>query len=218
VFLAYLGAEIAAGTFPPDRPEFLRAFASGIGLAVLLLGYGGGMAAGLKAIRIRNLGRLRWSLLAMPFYWLLISAAAWLALWQFLRHPHRWNKTRHGLSRIAERCATGRDESHEDVRQTGPAPNRRSHGEMLMGRPNGAPRPPEPAKARQKKRASSAATRLKMASRDGPFRTGDIVETPWQRNRFVVIEANGLHLTVHRLADEAKEPLLIDARDVTRVD
>lgn len=218
VFLAYLGAEIAAGTFPPDRPEFLRAFASGIGLAVLLLGYGGGMAAGLKAIRIRNLGRLRWSLLAMPFYWLLISAAAWLALWQFLRHPHRWNKTRHGLSRIAERCATGRDESHEDVRQTGPAPNRRSHGEMLMGRPNGAPRPPEPAKARQKKRATRAATRLKMASKDGPFRTGDIVETPWQRNRFVVIEANGLDLTVHRLADEAKEPLLIDARDVTRVD
>ena len=87
-----------------------------------------------------------------------------------------------------------------------------------MGRPNGAPRPPQPAKARQNKRASRAATRLKMASKDGPFRTGDIVETPWQRNRFVVIEANGLHLTVHRLADEAKEPLLIDARDVTRVD
>jgi hypothetical protein len=57
-----------------------------------------------------------------------------------------------------------------------------------------------------------------MASQDGPFRKGDIVETPWQRNRFVVIEANGLDLTVHRLADEAKEPLLIDARDVTRVD
>jgi hypothetical protein len=118
VFLAYLAAEIAAGSFPPERPEFLRAFASGLGLAVLLLGYGGGMAAGLRAIRMRNLGRLRWSLLAIPFYWLLISAAAWLALWQFLRHPHRWNKTRHGLSRIAERWTTGRDESRQDVRQT----------------------------------------------------------------------------------------------------
>ena len=218
VFLGFLAAEIAGGSFPPERPEFADAFASGIGLAVLLLGYGGGMAAGLKATRIRNLGRLRWSLMAMPLYWLLISAAAWLALWQFLRHPHRWNKTRHGFSRTAERCATGRDESQEDVPQTGPAPDHRSHGEMLMGRPNGAPRPPEPAKARQKKRASGAATMLKRASAERLFREGDIVETPWQRNRFVVIQADGLDLTVHRLADEAKEPLLIDARDVTRVD
>jgi hypothetical protein len=154
----------------------------------------------------------------MPLYWLLISAAAWLALWQFLRHPHRWNKTRHGFARTAERCATGRDESRKDVRQTGPSPDHRSHGEMLMGRPNRAPRPPEPAKARQKKRASGAATMLKRASAEQLFREGDIVETPWQRNRFVVIQADGLDLTVHRLADEAKEPLLIDARDVTRVD
>jgi hypothetical protein len=32
-----------------------------------------------------------------------------------------------------------------------------------------------------------------------------------------VIAADGLDLTVHRLADEAKEPLRIDARDVSRV-
>jgi cellulose synthase/poly-beta-1,6-N-acetylglucosamine synthase-like glycosyltransferase len=218
VFLAYLAVEIARGTFPPARPEFLRAFVSGLGLAVLLLGYGGGMAAGLRGIRTRGLGRLRCSLLSMPLYWLLISAAAWLALWQFIRTPHVWNKTRHGLSRTGERCATGRDESHEDVRQTGPAPARRIDGETLMGRPNRAPRPSGAAKTRERKGASPPSAKAPMAEDSGPFRKGDIVETPWQRNRFVVIEANGLDLTVHRLADEAKEPLRIDARDVSRVD
>lgn len=30
-----------------------------------------------------------------PVYWLLISYAAWLALIEFIRYPHRWNKTPH---------------------------------------------------------------------------------------------------------------------------
>jgi glycosyltransferase XagB len=218
LFLAYLAVEMADGTFPPARPEFLHAFTAGIGLAVLLLGYGAGVAAGLKGIETRGLGGLRWSLLSMPLYWLLISAAAWLALWQFLRAPHRWNKTRHGLSRVGDRCATGRDESHQDVRQTGPAPDRRIDGETLMGRPKRAPRPPEPTNTKASKGVSRPAAKAPPAPDSAAFRKGDIVETPWQRNRFVVIAADGLDLTVHRLADEAKEPLLIDARDVSRVE
>ena len=34
--------------------------------------------------------------LTYPFYWLLISAAAYRALWQLLRDPFRWEKTPHG--------------------------------------------------------------------------------------------------------------------------
>jgi hypothetical protein len=34
----------------------------------------------------------------MPAYWLLQSLAAWMALWQFVRAPFHWNKTRHGLA------------------------------------------------------------------------------------------------------------------------
>lgn len=33
----------------------------------------------------------------VPFYWLMMSIAAWTALWQFLVNPHHWHKTRHGL-------------------------------------------------------------------------------------------------------------------------
>jgi hypothetical protein len=37
----------------------------------------------------------------MPFYWLLISAAAYRALWQFVTAPFKWEKTEHELSNIA---------------------------------------------------------------------------------------------------------------------
>lgn len=38
--------------------------------------------------------------LLVPIYWLLHSAAAYLALWQLITKPHFWEKTTHGLSRI----------------------------------------------------------------------------------------------------------------------
>ena len=49
-------------------------------------------------------------LLLMPLYWLLLSLAAWRALFQLLRDPYRWEKTEHGLAR------TSRLPSHNGVR------------------------------------------------------------------------------------------------------
>jgi glycosyltransferase XagB len=37
----------------------------------------------------------------IPGYWILISIAAYKGLWQLLRNPFYWEKTRHGLSRYA---------------------------------------------------------------------------------------------------------------------
>jgi hypothetical protein len=37
--------------------------------------------------------------LLMPVYWLLISAAAYRALWQLARNPYLWEKTAHGTGR-----------------------------------------------------------------------------------------------------------------------
>nr|WP_306424458.1 glycosyltransferase family 2 protein [Methylobacterium haplocladii] len=37
----------------------------------------------------------------MPFYFALVSIAAWMAVFELARHPHRWNKTEHGLSRTS---------------------------------------------------------------------------------------------------------------------
>ena len=33
----------------------------------------------------------------IPFYWLLMSAAAWVALYKLLTAPHHWSKTKHGI-------------------------------------------------------------------------------------------------------------------------
>ncbi len=44
--------------------------------------------------------------LLVPFYWLLISAAAYRALWQLVRNPWHWEKTPHGTSRFGTAGAT----------------------------------------------------------------------------------------------------------------
>jgi len=48
-----------------------------------------------------NRGRraLAWWALLLPLYYLLMSLAAYKALWQLVRRPHYWEKTEHGLTR-----------------------------------------------------------------------------------------------------------------------
>jgi hypothetical protein len=41
----------------------------------------------------------------LPIYWLLLSLAAWRALYQLVRDPYRWEKTEHGLARTSRRAA-----------------------------------------------------------------------------------------------------------------
>jgi glycosyltransferase XagB len=38
-------------------------------------------------------------LLLTPLYWLLLSLAAWRALFQLLSAPQHWEKTEHGLAK-----------------------------------------------------------------------------------------------------------------------
>jgi len=61
----------------------------------LISGYLAAMALGLIAVRRRGLGRLSWQILLMPAYWLLISAAAYRAVWKFMTAPFKWEKTDH---------------------------------------------------------------------------------------------------------------------------
>jgi len=65
----------------------------------LVTGYLAAMALALLAARRRRLFRLTWHVLLMPFYWLLISAAAYRALWQFATAPFKWEKTEHGFAK-----------------------------------------------------------------------------------------------------------------------
>ncbi len=90
----------------PDASLLLIAL-GGLNLAVFVLGYGVAMIAASKALRRQGLTGWWFTLATMPFYWLLMSAAAWLALWQFIVSPHHWNKTEHGLSKLRKSASSG---------------------------------------------------------------------------------------------------------------
>ncbi len=42
-----------------------------------------------------------WLLASLPLYWLLVSLAAWRAVWHLIVKPFQWEKTRHGLAKRA---------------------------------------------------------------------------------------------------------------------
>jgi glycosyltransferase XagB len=66
----------------------------------LVAGYVASMALGLFALRGRRLRQLAPHLLLIPFYWLLVSAACYRAVYQLATAPHYWEKTEHGVSRV----------------------------------------------------------------------------------------------------------------------
>jgi cellulose synthase/poly-beta-1,6-N-acetylglucosamine synthase-like glycosyltransferase len=78
-----------------------------LALVNLSVGYAASMALGIIAARRRGLC-LGPQAASMPLYWLLISAAAYRALLQFFTSPFKWEKTEHGLARLADAAARER--------------------------------------------------------------------------------------------------------------
>jgi hypothetical protein len=76
----------------------------GIHVAVLLAGYLISAWLGWVGLKRRRLYRCGWALLLTPAYWLLLSFAAWRALFQLARDPYGWEKTEHGLARTSRRA------------------------------------------------------------------------------------------------------------------
>ena len=104
LFLAGMIYAVASGA-----PMWRGDSATVVILAVL---YGTSVVIGyLTSVFLGWLGLLRrgllpnaWALLFTPVHWLLLSLAAWRALYQFMIAPYAWEKTEHGLakhSRIA---------------------------------------------------------------------------------------------------------------------
>ena len=98
-FMGYMAWLIARGEFFPASASLLWTVIVGLNLAVLFMGYTSYVLVAWEALAGRRDRHLRPWLIFTPIYWLLISAAAWLALWQLIRNPFGWNKTKHGLVR-----------------------------------------------------------------------------------------------------------------------
>lgn len=69
----------------------------------LIAGYLGSSVLGYIGLARRGLTRTAWVLCLIPIHWLLLSLAAWRALWQLVFAPHLWEKTEHGLARHSRR-------------------------------------------------------------------------------------------------------------------
>jgi cellulose synthase/poly-beta-1,6-N-acetylglucosamine synthase-like glycosyltransferase len=69
----------------------------------LISGYVSSAVLGWIGLSRRRLTGTAWILLLMPLHWLLLSWAAWRALYQLLSAPYRWEKTEHGLARHSRR-------------------------------------------------------------------------------------------------------------------
>jgi hypothetical protein len=56
-------------------------------------------------LRRRGLSATAWVLLLTPAHWLLLSLAAWRALYQLVVAPYAWEKTEHGLAKNSRLAA-----------------------------------------------------------------------------------------------------------------
>jgi cellulose synthase/poly-beta-1,6-N-acetylglucosamine synthase-like glycosyltransferase len=63
-----------------------------------VFGYTAAAMIGVEGVRRTGQIHLAGSVFGVPFYWLLVSLGAYIALWQFFTNPFFWEKTRHGLS------------------------------------------------------------------------------------------------------------------------
>jgi len=68
-------------------------------IATLLGGYISTVVVDVIGLRRRGLLAHAWVLVLTPFYWFLLSLAAWRALFQLVYDPQRWEKTEHGLAK-----------------------------------------------------------------------------------------------------------------------
>lgn len=73
-------------------------------VSLLLLVIGNGLLAYFHMLAAWHRGRhlLVFCAVQLPVYYLLMSIAAWKALWQLIFRPHHWEKTEHGLTRVDE--------------------------------------------------------------------------------------------------------------------
>ena len=97
LFYAAVAADIVFGLRPAGYADTLGPTLRGIAAVNLGAGYLCSIVVGMIAARRRG-HRLALSALVMPVYWLLISLAAYRALWQLYKDPYLWEKTPHGLA------------------------------------------------------------------------------------------------------------------------
>ncbi|HEY1473039.1 MAG TPA: glycosyltransferase family 2 protein [Pseudolabrys sp.] len=105
LFMAALIYSVASGT-----PIWRSDSATIVVLAAIygttaVIGYLTSAFLGWLGLLRRGLLSSAWILLLTPLHWLLLSLAAWRALYQLVFAPYAWEKTEHGLAKNSRRAA-----------------------------------------------------------------------------------------------------------------
>ncbi|MFO1133340.1 MAG: glycosyltransferase [Hyphomicrobiales bacterium] len=100
--LCMLATVILAVLYPslPRGTGLSYVMLAGMNLFVLVAGYVVSIMLTRRALQRRGISGWHGTLATMPLYWMLMSCAGWMALWQFLVRPFHWSKTEHGLSSV----------------------------------------------------------------------------------------------------------------------
>ena len=69
-----------------------------VDISNILFGYIAFSVLAWRTLPVSGLKSLRPKLIGVPIYWLLISAAAWRAVWHLIMRPFEWEKTTHVLT------------------------------------------------------------------------------------------------------------------------
>ncbi len=101
LLLAYSLWTLAPSRLQVSLDAPVTALLAGSTATFLFLGYGVAMAASAQGLKRLGTPVRMSTLLSLPVYWLMMSAAAWLALWDFIVRPFHWHKTQHGISKFA---------------------------------------------------------------------------------------------------------------------
>ena len=96
LFMTGLGVMLYA--LPTPWANTVMENAAPICVTSLLSGYASTIVLDLIGLRRRGLLGQAWVLILTPLHWLLLSVAAWRALFQLIYDPQRWEKTEHGMA------------------------------------------------------------------------------------------------------------------------
>lgn len=96
VFTVHMASQIATGAIF-DNADWMSAALNTTALWVASCGLLSATVPALIGLWRRRIWHLAPWLLMLPVYLLLISAAAWAAMVDYVREPFRWHKTEHGL-------------------------------------------------------------------------------------------------------------------------
>lgn len=103
-FLAALIIALASGNEFWQSGDIPTGLGTLYGTAVII-GYLSSGFLGWLGLMQRGLTLSAWVLLLTPVHWLLLSLAAWRAVYQLICAPYLWEKTAHGLARTSHRAA-----------------------------------------------------------------------------------------------------------------